>query len=68
MMACKHCGLPPEDHHVFECIDMPKDCKCDTETWSFAAEIIPICSEYDGDGDQYCGTCEHDKECHVQKK
>ena len=63
--VCKYCGLPPEEHHVFECVDTPEGCKCDTGTWSFTDEITPICAEYKGDGDMYCETCEHDRECHV---
>lgn len=66
MNACRHCGLPEEEHHTYEPRKAaPPGCKCDDGTWGDL--ILPVCGEYIGNGRQYCRTCEHDAECHEVK-
>lgn len=60
---CRHCGHRESEHCTFEAVSRPDGCVCDASTWG---EVIPpICDAYVGDGKQYCGTCEHNKECHA---
>ncbi len=63
---CIHCGQIESDHcQGFEAVAKPKECVCDEGTWG--KDTIPaVCAEYKGDGNTYCATCEHDKECHKQ--
>ena len=44
-------------------------CNCKPDDW-FDAVIPPVCGGYAEGGDEYCdycGTCEHNKECHQLK-
>ena len=66
-MLCKHCGLAEWEHHEFVPAgpsDIPAGCMCDQGTWDGVDVMPPICDAYDGNGVQYCGTCEHDAACH----
>lgn len=61
---CMHCGKPESEHHEFEAaFQMPAGCVCDPGEWS--DNVPPPCDKYDGDGNQYCLTCEHDNACHA---
>ena len=62
---CKHCGLSEDEHHEYEAV-MPVGCVCDPGEWG--DNVTDICAEYDGDGTTVCTTCEHDMECHAEKK
>lgn len=59
--VCKHCGLPEEDHHDYEPA-MPDGCVCNPGEWG--VNVPDPCHEYQGDGEQYCKRCQHDKACH----
>lgn len=56
---CPHCHerLNPPRKHV--------GCVCDAWEWCDPGNIPPPCSEYVGDGSQFCAKCEHEKACHT---
>lgn len=63
---CIHCGLDEDEHHTFAAPGRPSvACRCDAGTWGDPSKIPAVCSEFKGEGSQYCATCEHDKECHA---
>jgi hypothetical protein len=45
----------------------PKGCKCTVRSWG-GHHIRPICNNYVALGNGMCANCEHNKECHEQKK
>jgi hypothetical protein len=60
---CIICGGSADDHHDFTTRERPAGCQCDPNEWR---DSVPaVCTAYAGDGVQYCGTCEHDRGCHV---
>lgn len=61
---CRICGLPEEEHHTFEPSEppMPAGCVCDPGEWD--GEVPDPCSEYVGNGVEYCRRCEHEAACH----
>ena len=62
--VCRVCGVPEDEHHEPEWIEVPDDCVCDPLTWDKNV-IPPPCNEYKGNGITNCETCEHDSECHT---
>ena len=48
-------------------MERPEKCKCDIGAWP-EEDYNPICDEFLDNahvtGFAYCGTCEHDYECH----
>ena len=66
--SCRHCGLPPDDHHEYESAARPPGCLCDPGTWDRDIEIPPICTAYDGPVRGYCVHCEHDEACHAKER
>lgn len=70
--VCEICGLTDDEHHAFVPAvgtsrvggEIPAACVCDPNTWA-GGEMSPICGSYDGNGVQYCKTCEHDAACHT---
>lgn len=60
-IKCKVCGEPESAHHDFE-PKMPEWCVCDYGVWG--DHVSDVCADYQGDGNQYCRKCEHDRECH----
>ena len=67
MRICKICGLPEEDHHIPEWMEVPEGCICASLEWD-TDRIPPICDEYQGNGIQSCRRCEHDIGCHKTKE
>ena len=63
LKVCKHCGLPPEDHHDFE-RKMPERCVCPPDDWG--NDVKDICNIFlDSDTEPgRCKFCEHDRDCH----
>lgn len=59
--VCTVCGLDEDAHHEF-IPQMPDGCQCGPGEWG--PEVTTICDAYEGDGIQYCRTCEHDRTCH----
>lgn len=58
---CRICGQPEDQHHTLE-PSMPTGCVCDPGEWD--GEVPDPCSEYAGDGVDYCYRCEHELACH----
>lgn len=63
---CIVCGLDRDDHHEYV---GPKrassSCKCDAGTWGDPQNIPAVCGHYNGDAEEYCANCEHDRACHA---
>ena len=63
---CIHCGKPEDEHHGYEGIFVPAECKCDPNGW-LVDRVPDICDAFDdthkADADQ-CGKCSHGPECH----
>jgi len=65
MSICRHCGMGEDEHHAFEAREQPAGCVCDPATWhSRGFRLPPACAEHQGDPEQNCTRCEHDRECH----
>lgn len=58
MTHCPHC------HERLTPYTKPDGCVCDPAEYWNPENIPPVCSQYNGDGDCNCFTCEHDLECH----
>lgn len=68
-VVCASCGLSEEAHCVFDPLEMPDECVCDSGSWIGCTDgkVTPICEEHQGEGEQYCHRCEHDRECHERR-
>ena len=64
--VCKICGAFEFDHHEPDYLEIPAGCVCDWKTWDYydKSSLPPACEKYEGDGEQNCEKCEHDKACH----
>ncbi|GEM_PF-2811499 len=58
MTHCPHC------HERLTPYTKPDGCVCDPIEYRDPENIPPVCSQYNGDGECNCFTCEHDLECH----
>ena len=62
---CGQCRQPRHMHCEFVEVTLPPGCKCEElEGWSTFPVIPAICTCYVGDGEDFCETCEHEKQCH----
>jgi hypothetical protein len=67
---CTVCGKLEDksDHHWPIWKTLPEDCVCDPGTWLGLGDVWPnigpVCSEYQGNGREYCTRCSHDEKCH----
>ena len=69
-IVCRICGLPEDEHCIFEPMTMPDGCVCDPGSWD-TETVTPICKKYKRPADDayenaYCLNCEHDKRCHAK--
>lgn len=68
-MNCINCGRREDEHcEEFMPPNIPSGCICDTRSWGDPASIPDVCFLFVGDKDNYCHTCEHDRECHAEPK
>ena len=64
---CTVCGKSEAEHETHQpaWIEFPDACVCDPGTWIGGTnKVDPICEKYQGNDEQYCNRCAHDKECH----
>jgi len=63
---CKHCGLPANQHHTFDPLELvvPERCVCFGDGWVDINNIPEICNSYEEGVFGICNKCEHNKKCH----
>jgi hypothetical protein len=63
--VCAVCGKTEEEHHAWDPVRRPTGCRCSVTDWRDRRDIPTVCEKYEGDGNDYCKRCEHDRKCHA---